>query len=110
MRLTLDWGGWYKERVLNWNTNLTSAIAQYNSLRLDIELEIYDTAKIFNRVIDDPTGYGFINAWKVCNEKECIWFDDFHPGSAFYKVLARDFAEFLEEKFTAAGRNVGRDG
>jgi len=99
--LTVDWAGWYKQRVLNWNSNLTASIQHYTSPREDISIELYDTAKIFNRVLDDPAGYGFVNEYEVCAGTQCIWFDNFDPGSVFYKVLEKDLTEFMEESFPA---------
>lgn len=102
--LTIDHAnGWYTNGVLNWNTNLTHSLQQYSSRHDDITLSLYDSSRIFNRVLDDPQGYGFVDSNKICSTGECVWFDNFHPGSAFYKVFARDFAEFLEERVFTEG-------
>ena len=102
--LTLDNAhGWYTNGVLNWNTNLTHSLQQYSSLHDDITISLYDSSRIFNRVLDDPQGYGFVDSNQVCSTGECVWFDNFHPGSAFYKVFAKDFAEFLEESVFVEG-------
>jgi hypothetical protein len=91
-KLIPDLNGWYKDRVQNWNTNLTLQLNQYASLRSDKRADLYDTSNIFNRVLDNPEKYGFVSSHEVCNGAQCIWFDNFHPGSAFYKFLAADFA------------------
>ena len=51
-------------------------------------------------MLDDPEKYGFMSPYEVCNRTQCIWFDNFHPGSAFYKFLAEDLAVFLKERGT----------
>jgi hypothetical protein len=49
---------------------------------------------LFHKVLDNPVAFGFDDASSIGTEKS-IWYDEFHPGSAFYKVLAQDFSSFL---------------
>lgn len=84
----------FAPRVAQWNTELAVAVRKFQTEREDINAVIYDSNALFNKVLDNPTIYGFDNADDMCEEK-CIWFNGFHPGSVFYKVLAKDFAQYV---------------
>jgi phospholipase/lecithinase/hemolysin len=73
---------------------LITAVKRFRSLHPDISAIVYDANSLFHRVLDNPTEYGFDDADSICVGK-CIWYDIFHPGSAFYKVLAKDFAGLI---------------
>jgi hypothetical protein len=45
------------------------------------------------KVLDDPTTYGFPNA--TCISNTCIWYDNYHPTSAFMKLQVEDMQTVL---------------
>jgi phospholipase/lecithinase/hemolysin len=91
----IDPNRYYEHNVLQWNSDLRMAVDDFQSRHPDITVNIYDAYGLFNKVLDDPVKYGFKNSTCIGSQNGCIWFDNFHPGSAFYKVLAKDIAEIL---------------
>jgi lysophospholipase L1-like esterase len=64
---------------------------------------VYDAAGLFNRVLDEPWTHGFKAIERTYSgssrswEENCIWYDELHPTSAMYKVLAEDLYKELTE-------------
>jgi phospholipase/lecithinase/hemolysin len=87
-------GRGFESPVARWNEILIAAVERFQSLHQDISAIVYDVNSLFHRVLDNPTEYGFDDAESICGEN-CIWYDDSHPGSAFHKVLAKDFAGLI---------------
>lgn len=87
-------------RICKWNIELEANISRKRNP--DAAIEVYDAAKFFNNVLDNPTKYGFKDAISKGDSNECIWQDLLHPTTAMHKVLAADVAKFLT-------RNEGND-
>jgi phospholipase/lecithinase/hemolysin len=87
----------YSTAVKDWNQNLTAAVDIFRSQHNDVRVEIYDSYSLFNSVLDDPTAYDFDDPTSICTgeHSRCVWFDHFHPGSTFYKVLAANLSTSL---------------
>ena len=43
----------------------------------------------------------------LAREEECIWYDELHPTSAFYKVLTEDLYEVLMGVKDEVGKDKG---
>jgi phospholipase/lecithinase/hemolysin len=48
-------------------------------------------------VLDHPAEYEFPDI--TCIGEGCIWWDDFHPRSAFHRILAQDIADRVHIAF-----------
>lgn len=46
------------------------------------------------KVLDNPQDYGFQNA--TCIGEGCVWWNAYHPTSAFHKLMANDMAPKLK--------------
>lgn len=53
----------------------------------------YDTWNFMSKVLEDPTRYGFQNA--TCIGAGCVWWDNYHPTSAFHRLMAREMVPHL---------------
>ena len=68
----------------------------------DVVVEVYDAAKLFNDVLDNPTQYGFHDGTSTGDPDKCVWQDILHPTTAMHKFIAADVARFL----TAEGGSI----
>ena len=55
---------------------------------------VYETAHIFNKVLDNPKEYGFTEE-TASTEIGDIWCDMAHCGGAMHKIIGEDVASFL---------------
>lgn len=90
-------------RIETWNLALTESTNEFQRKHNDVRVKVYDAARLFNAVLDEPKNYGFQDSstkflMSNAKEEECIWYDGLHPTSALYKVLAADLAKFLTEE------------
>jgi phospholipase/lecithinase/hemolysin len=58
-------------------------------------MRIYDSWSFFTTILDNPQEYGFVDSTCIGHEQGCLWWDDFHPVSAFHNLLAADVGRFL---------------
>src|SRR5277367_2976107 len=80
-------------RINEWNTALEAKVAQKRTA--EVAIELYDAAKLFSQVLDNPVKYGFKDAISAGDSEDYIWRDILHPTTAMHKVIAADFAKFL---------------
>jgi hypothetical protein len=83
-----------RARIAEWNAALDECVEVFRRDHEDITVEIYDAAKLFTEVLDDPKKYGFKDAVSDCSD-DGVWLDYLHPTSAMHKVLAADVVKFL---------------
>ncbi|ESK94571.1 cellulose-binding gdsl lipase [Moniliophthora roreri MCA 2997] len=78
----------------NWNETLQSAASSFAEAHSDATVLLYSSASLFNRVLDDPSSYGF-DAEDTQTPFSKFWNDNLHPTSKVHEVLAEDIALFL---------------
>ncbi|KXN86893.1 hypothetical protein AN958_09488 [Leucoagaricus sp. SymC.cos] len=82
--------GFRRERADLWNSLLGKEIENFAILHEDVTASLFSPATTFNRLLDDPTRFGFdVNG-------ATIWADHIHPTSRAHDFLAADLARFLE--------------
>ena len=64
----------------------------------DVDVAIYDVARLFNEVLDSPTKFGFRDGTSFDDSEKCVWEDMLHPTSAMHKVITADVAKFLTKE------------
>ena len=73
---------------------LTEVANSFKEKHPEINVAVYDSQKLFDKVLDNPTEYGFIDA-NTFGAENCIWYDMLHPTSQMHNVIAEDVAKFL---------------
>lgn len=58
-------------------------------------IELYDSWAFMTKVLDNHSDYGFDD--NSCIGYGCVWWDHFHPTSAFHRLLAADLHGKLEK-------------
>jgi len=61
----------------------------------DVDVAVYDVARLFNEVLNNPQKFGFKDGTSFDDSEKCVWQDILHPTSAMHKVIAADVAKFL---------------
>jgi phospholipase/lecithinase/hemolysin len=85
-----------KWQIAEWNTHLKAFTWEFKKRHSDIFIDIYDAAKVINRMLDNPSKFGFKDAISSCRTAECVWKDQVHPTFAAQRILAEHFAAYLE--------------
>ncbi|KAL3459572.1 hypothetical protein BJX64DRAFT_291076 [Aspergillus heterothallicus] len=84
----------YEKVVLEFNQQLEIAVLQWSQDHDDSSITIYDAWTFTGGVLDNPRKYGFVDS-TCMGEEGCVWWNSFHPRSAFHDLLAQDIARFL---------------
>lgn len=92
-------------------STLTTAIGELSTRYPDAEFVTYDTAPMFNSILDDAPAHGFsvssTSCWAYWNKHDpdldlpaCeapladyVWMDDYHPTWGVHKLVAEDIAK-----------------
>jgi phospholipase/lecithinase/hemolysin len=85
-----------RPRINEWNTKIHDFAKKFQKRHKDGLVALYDTSRIFNAVLDNPTKYGFKDGFSECQDDDCLWNDDLHPAFGMHKILAADLTTFLE--------------
>ena len=86
-----------KRRIEAWNIELLKFIAAFQRRHRDIYTYVYDSAPVFNTILDDPARFGFKDAISECLQGDCVWWDEAHPAFGLHRILAQDIAAFLNK-------------
>lgn len=85
-----------------YNAALVSNLAAFKANNTDITVgEIFNTTSYFWEVFDNPTTYGLESDITCANTDgtSCVWYDNYHPGQAIHKLVAKAFVEALTGSF-----------
>ncbi|KAL4936809.1 hypothetical protein BDV06DRAFT_204178 [Aspergillus oleicola] len=85
----------YSDIVLEYNEQLSDAVDEWSEAHPESTVSMYDAWSFFTEVLDHHKLYGFEDNTSMGDGKKHIWWDDFHPTSAFHRLLAKDVAGFL---------------
>ncbi|KDQ60958.1 carbohydrate esterase family 16 protein [Jaapia argillacea MUCL 33604] len=80
-----------------WNTNLRKGIIPFTTKYPEATAMIYSSWDTFNRVLDDPTSFGFTEQDTV-RGGGAIWVDHIHPTSKMHDIIAQDMAKLLAKQ------------
>jgi phospholipase/lecithinase/hemolysin len=86
-----------KERIAAWNAELLKFVAAFQRRHQDIYVYLYDSAPVFDVILDEPGRFGFKDAISECSQKDCVWSDGAHPAFGLHRILAQDIASFLHK-------------
>ncbi|KAJ0417359.1 hypothetical protein BJY00DRAFT_325664 [Aspergillus carlsbadensis] len=87
----------YEASIRDFNFQLHAAALRWVGENSDSRIAIYDAWEFASHILDHPGEYGFVDS--SCIGEGCVWWDDFHPRSAFHQLLAADIAVFLRTAF-----------
>jgi phospholipase/lecithinase/hemolysin len=82
-------------RVREWNARLSNHTYEFRTTHPKANVAIYNADTLFNKIMDDPNGYGFIDTTSHCKEEGCMWADTLHPTWGVHRILAADIAHSL---------------
>ncbi|KAL4885403.1 hypothetical protein BJY04DRAFT_214201 [Aspergillus karnatakaensis] len=85
----------YAETIDAYNRKLLIALVDWQTHQTDVTVRGYDAWTFMTNVLDRPREYGFFSG--TCMGEGCVWWDDYHPRSAFHELLAEDVALLLRE-------------
>lgn len=86
-----------KGRITEWNKELLKFITEFQRRHRDIYTYLYDSAAVFNAILDEPARFGFKDAISQCFQEDCVWWDEAHPAFGLHRILAQDMALFLDK-------------
>ncbi|CEL01349.1 hypothetical protein ASPCAL00934 [Aspergillus calidoustus] len=87
----------YRQGLTEFNLQLETAASRWASEHVESTLALYDSWTFMTGVLDHPAEYEFPDI--TCIGEGCIWWDDFHPRSAFHRILAQDIADRVHIAF-----------
>ncbi|CAN8097547.1 unnamed protein product [Discula destructiva] len=86
----------------SYNAALLSNLATFKANNADITVgQIFNTTSYMWQVLDDPTSFGLDSDITCANSDgtTCAWYDGYHPGQAFHKLVAQGFMDALTGSF-----------
>ncbi|KAK5800705.1 hypothetical protein VI817_002917 [Penicillium citrinum] len=79
-----------------YNEGLATMVRKLKSKHSDVTTVIYDTNTFMGTVLDDPAKYGFpSNNCIDADGTSCIWWNDYHPGTKYHQLQAKDMKSHL---------------
>jgi len=88
------------DAITLWNGQLPDRVAKFKTANSEANVVIVDTQAPFNEALGNPKEYGAQNADCInSNAKSCLWFDNYHPGSAISKLVAQTVAAAFKGTF-----------
>ncbi|PLB54019.1 hypothetical protein P170DRAFT_344701, partial [Aspergillus steynii IBT 23096] len=72
--------------IREYNSQLQEGVRNWQNSHSDTSMMLYDAWSLMTTVLDYPEKYGFTD--NRCIGQKCIWADDYHPSSAFHRLLA----------------------
>ncbi len=79
--------------VSTYNALLTTHVHTFSTTNKDAKTTLFDTQSPFDLAIANPTAYGAPDA--TCQNLDgvsCLWWNDFHPGTAIQNLVAEGVA------------------
>lgn len=79
-----------KAAVEMWNQALAYKVADFQQQHSDVKIAVVDTFPLFEYIMDNPTKFGAANGHcENLNGRDCLWWDNLHPGQAIQEAVAR---------------------
>ncbi|KAF8542952.1 hypothetical protein BDD12DRAFT_727623 [Trichophaea hybrida] len=82
--------------VVGANRKLLEKAEEFTERNDGVKIFYWDSFKEYNKILDEPRKYGFVDETTVCGGDECIWKDSYHPGEAAQKIFGESVAKMLE--------------
>ena len=82
--------------VEQYNAALTRRVEAFTKANAGVKVAVVDTTKPFMEAINDPKNFGATDA--TCFDAsgtKCLWWNDYHPGLAIHRLVARAFSVAL---------------
>ncbi|KAJ5682153.1 GDSL lipase/esterase [Penicillium macrosclerotiorum] len=79
------------------NHEIEAMAVDWRKSHSDAFLEVYDVWSFMTMILDRPRSYGFMD--NRCSGERCIWWDDYHPSSAFHRLLAANIQVKLSHDY-----------
>ncbi|KAJ5519849.1 GDSL lipase/esterase [Penicillium fimorum] len=87
----------HRKVVHEFNRQLQGAVSKWSIEHDDTSMALYDTWSFMTDILDNPREYGFAD--NSCIGEGCIWWDGYHPRSAFHRLLAADIQRNIKLGF-----------
>ncbi|KAH6892377.1 hypothetical protein B0T10DRAFT_605130 [Thelonectria olida] len=85
--------------IKHFNKLLSSRLKDFKAANNNVITKIIDTSLAFNKAIRNPKAYGAPNA--TCYNDDgvsCLWFNDYHPGIAIERLVAKDVGKVVNSR------------
>ncbi|KAH8693799.1 GDSL lipase/esterase [Talaromyces proteolyticus] len=95
MLLFENWHRKIHQRVVtSFNRQLEQGVYHWRKQHKSASMVLFDSWSFMTKILDNPREYGFLNS--DCIGDRCIWWDGYHPSSAFHRLLAADIRTQLD--------------
>ncbi|KAF7306213.1 Carbohydrate esterase family 16 protein [Mycena indigotica] len=81
--------------IQNYNAQLSAAAHHFAASNRGVSIWEYDAHAAFNRVLDNPAGYGFNDTSGDDGKAGQFWYNWLHPVSAAQVVVGREIGQLL---------------
>lgn len=85
----------------SFNTKLATKLDDFKSSNTGVTAQTFNTTSYFWEVFNDPTSFGLDSDITAANADgtSAVWYDNYHPGQAIHKLVAKGFAAALADFF-----------
>ncbi|KIY73848.1 carbohydrate esterase family 16 protein [Cylindrobasidium torrendii FP15055 ss-10] len=81
--------------ITGYNAKLVERADALAAAHSDVQTFIWDSYSTFNKILDDPTTYGFTNITGYGDGEGFFWGNDYHPSSYAHKFFGEDVGTVL---------------
>ncbi|KAG6354911.1 hypothetical protein INS49_003992 [Diaporthe citri] len=85
----------------SFNSKLATKLDAFKSSNTGVTAQTFNTSSYFWEVFNDPTSFGLDSDITAANADgtSAVWYDNYHPGQAIHKLVAKGFVAALADFF-----------
>lgn len=85
----------------SFNSKLATKLDDFKSSNTGVTAQTFNTTSYFWEVFNDPTSFGLDSDITAANADgtSAVWYDNYHPGQAIHKLVAKGFVAALADFF-----------
>lgn len=114
-----------RPKITEYNNQLTTLVKEFNRTTPKTNVMLFDTQKTLNKVLENPSAYGFSNTYDPCldisvsggtfdaakyllkyearssctDASKFVFWDTLHPTTATHRILAKEAFSFVTQNF-----------
>jgi phospholipase/lecithinase/hemolysin len=85
----------------SFNSKLATKLDAFKSSNTGVTAQVFNTSSYFWEVFEDPISFGLNSDITAMNADgtSAVWYDNYHPGQAIHKLVAKGFVSALADFF-----------
>ncbi|KAF9634025.1 Lipase GDSL [Lasiodiplodia theobromae] len=84
-----------KSDITDYNAALETRLTTFKAANSGAQGQVFDTTPSFEKVLSDPSAYGFTDTTCQSSDGTCVWTDSYHPSVKVHELVAKAFIDAI---------------